>query len=173
MPTTNARPIQPITATTLDELLAKARQLPRKRAIQRLHDDDWEHAHRMLNALTPGTYVRPHRHADRYKGEGFILLRGQMALLIFDESGAVDWAHSQILAHSTGCFGMEIPPGVWHSLVALEETVIYEVKGQPAGGYVQDSDKDFAAWSPAEGAPEAEAFVQQLEAWARQLASLR
>jgi hypothetical protein len=51
----------------------------------------------------------------------------------------------------------------------LTDTVIYEVKGQPAGGYVQDSDKDFAPWSPAEGAPEADAFCRELEALARQL----
>jgi cupin fold WbuC family metalloprotein len=123
----------------------------------------------MLNALTPGTYVRPHRHADRYKSEGFILLRGELALLIFSEDGMVDWTHSRLLSPVTGCVGMEIPPGIWHSLVALAETVIYEVKGQPAGGYVQDSDKDFAPWSPAEGALEAGAYVQQLETWAHRL----
>jgi cupin fold WbuC family metalloprotein len=165
----NQRPIQSIQQNTLDDLLARARQHPRKRAIQRLHDDDWEHCHRMLNALTPGTYVRPHRHADQYKGEGFILLRGQLALLIFNNDGTIDWAHSRLLAHETGCLGMDIPPGIWHSLVALTDTVIYEVKGQPAGGYVQDSDKDFAPWSPAEGAPEADAFCRELEALARQL----
>ncbi len=165
----NQRPIQAIRQTTLDELLTRARQHPRKRAIQRLHDDDWEHCHRMLNALTPGTYVRPHRHADQYKGEGFILLRGQLAVLTFSDDGTVNWLHSQLLAHETGCLGMDIPPGVWHSLVALSDAVIYEVKGQPAGGYVQDSDKDFAPWSPAEGAREADEYVCKLEAWARQL----
>jgi hypothetical protein len=81
----------------------------------------------------------------------------------------VDWVNSCVLAQATGCLGMEIPPGTWHSLVALSDTVIYEVKGQPAGGYVQDSDKDFAPWSPAEGAPEAAAYVAHLEALACQL----
>ena len=165
----NERPIQAITQALLDELLQLARSSPRKRALKRLHADDWEHAHRMLNALTPGTYVRPHRHADRYKGEGFILLRGKLALLIFDDAGQLDGTRSRVLSAETGCVGMDIPPGVWHALVALAETVIYEVKGQPAGGYVQDMDKDFAAWSPAEGAPEAAAYCQELEAMARQL----
>lgn len=162
----NERPIQAITQSVLDELLQQARSSPRKRALKRLHDDDWEHAHRMLNALTPGTYVRPHRHTDEYKGEGFILLRGKLAVLIFDDVGQLDAARSRWLATETGCLGMDIPPGVWHSLVALAETVIYEVKGQPAGGYVQDTDKDFAVWAPAEGAPEAAAYCQELEAMA-------
>ena len=168
---TTERKIQTITAATLDALLAQARQSPRLRAIQRLHDDDWEHAHRMLNALTPGTYVRPHRHPDRYKGEGFILLRGRLAVLIFDEAGALNRAASCVLSLADGCFGMDIPPGVWHALVALEESVIYETKGQPAGGYVQDRDKDFAPWSPPEGDATAADFVKQLETMAQQVKS--
>jgi cupin fold WbuC family metalloprotein len=163
------RKIQTINRQLLDDLLQRARSLPRKRALLRLHDDDWEHAHRMLNALTPGTYVTPHRHADRYKGEGFILLRGKLAVLIFDDNGTLDRAQSRVLSSATGCLGMELPPGVWHSLVALEEAVIYEVKGQPAGGYVQALDKEFAPWAPAEGAPLAVAYGRQLDEWARQL----
>ncbi|NOT62687.1 MAG: WbuC family cupin fold metalloprotein [Acidobacteria bacterium] len=162
------RKIQTITKATLDALLEEARQLPRLRAIQRLHDDDWEHAHRMLNALVPGTYVRPHRHQDKYKGEGFMLLRGRLAVLIFDEAGALNQSASCVLSQADGCFGMDISPGVWHSLVALEASVIYEVKGQPAGGYVQDSDKDFAPWSPPEGDVAATDFVKQLETMAQQ-----
>jgi cupin fold WbuC family metalloprotein len=165
------RMIQTITTATLDGLLVQARQSPRRRAIQRLHDDDWEHAHRMLNALVPGTYVRPHRHGDKYKGEGFILLRGRLAVLIFDEAGALNQSSSCVLSQVAGCLGMDIPPGAWHSLVALEESVIYETKGQPAGGYVQDSDKDFAPWSPAEGDANAEDFVKQLEAMAQKVKS--
>ena len=165
----NNRPIQTINRQTLDELLQQARQHPRKRAIRRLHADDWEHAHRMLNALTPGTYVRPHRHNDQYKGEGFILLCGQMALLIFNADGTLRQTASRLLSYENGCLGMEIPPGIWHSLVALADTVIYEVKGQPAGGYVQESDKDFAPWAPAEGAPEADDYLRMLEELARRL----
>jgi cupin fold WbuC family metalloprotein len=163
------RSIQAITTATLDELLARARQSPRQRAIQILHDGAWEHAHRMLNALMPGTYVRPHRHPDKYKGEGFILLRGRLAVLIFDEAGTLNHEASCVLSHADGCYGMDIPPGVWHALVALEESVIYETKGQPAGGYVQDSDKDFAPWSPGEGEHGALEFVRKLEAFAREL----
>ena len=166
----NERMIQSITAATLDNLLEQARLSPRKRAIQLLHDDAWEHAHRMLNALTPGTYVRPHRHQDEYKGEGFILLRGKLAVLIFSETGALDLESSRILSRD-GCLGMDIPPGVWHCLVALEETVIYETKGQPAGGYVQDTDKDFAPWSPAEGDAAADDFVKRLEETAHYVAA--
>jgi cupin fold WbuC family metalloprotein len=157
------RPIQTIDAALLDELWQKALLAPRRRAILRFHDGDWEHAHRMLNALTVGTYVRPHRHEDQHQGEGFILLRGKLALLIFDDNGEVVAEQSRMLSSETGCFGMDIPPGVWHSLVAIEDSVIYEVKGQPAGGYVQAQDKDFAPWSPEEGSREADEYRQSLQ----------
>jgi cupin fold WbuC family metalloprotein len=156
--TMEQRPVRAIDSALLDQLSQQARQSPRRRAILCLHGGDWEHAHRMLNALAVGTYVRPHRHEDIHKGEGFILLRGAVALLIFTDSGEIDFEQSKLLSPIAGCLGMDIPPGFWHSLVALEDTVIYEVKGQPAGGYVQAKDKDFAPWSPEEGSREADDY---------------
>jgi cupin fold WbuC family metalloprotein len=161
--------VQKIDSKLLDELLERARQSPRRRAIHRLHDDDWEHAHRMLNALTPGTYVRPHRHESQFNGEGFILLRGKLAVLIFDNDGGVDRDRSCVLSASRGRIGMDIAPMVWHALVALEESVIYEVKGQPVGGYVQANDKHFAPWSPEEGSPDADEYVRVMERCVEQI----
>jgi cupin fold WbuC family metalloprotein len=156
------RPVQTIDSALLDELLRRARLSSRRRAIFCLHDGAWEHAHRMLNALAVGTYVRPHRHEDKHKGEGFIILRGKLALLIFTDAGEIDFGRSRVLSVDGGCLGMDIPPGAWHSLVALEDAVIYEVKGQPAGGYVQEEDKDFAPWSPEEGSREADEYCRFL-----------
>jgi len=161
--------IRRIDEPAISNVIEAARASARRRAIICFHDGDWEHCHRMLNALLPGTYVQPHRHPDRYKGEGFILLRGKLALLIFDEDGNLNQKRSCILSHEEGNIGMEIPPGIWHSLVALEESVIYEVKGQPAGGYVQATDKEFASWAPAEEESEVEPYLRLLENEARKL----
>ncbi|MBP6820690.1 MAG: WbuC family cupin fold metalloprotein [Acidobacteria bacterium] len=165
----NQRPIQAITSLLLDELLLQAKQSPRRRAIYCLHGGDWEHCHRMLNALTPGTYVRPHRHDSEHQSEAFILLRGKLALLLFDDEGRVDFSHSKILSPSEGMYGMDVPPRIWHTLVALENTVIYEVKGHPAGGYIQDRDKNFAEWAPDEGSAESGQYLHQMEAIAQRL----
>src|SRR5262245_43703852 len=156
------RPVQTIDSALLDDLLQRARLSLRRRAILCLYDGDWEHAHRMLNALSVGTYVRPHRHEDRHKGEGFVILRGRLALLIFTDTGEIDFERSRVLSAQGACLGMEIPPGVWHSLVALEDAVIYEVKGQPAGGYVQAEGEDFAPWAPEEGSREADEYCRFL-----------
>jgi cupin fold WbuC family metalloprotein len=157
------RRITQITAPLLDDLLARAAASPRKRAIHCFHAGDWEHAHRMLNALTVGTYVRPHRHASEFQSEGFILLRGRLVLLIFDDEGRVEREQSLVLAAEEGGFGMDIAPATWHSLVALADSVIYEVKGHPAGGYVEARDKDFAPWSPEEGSAESADYLKFLE----------
>jgi cupin fold WbuC family metalloprotein len=157
--------IQKIDAALLDELLVKAACSPRLRAILRLHDGDWEHCHRMLNALKVGTYVRPHRHINEHNSEGFIVLCGRLALLIFDDDGNVIEAESCVLKTADGQFGMDVAPNVWHTIVALEDTVIYEVKGHPPGGYVEESAKNFAPWSPAEGSAEANLYLRDLE-WA-------
>lgn len=166
----NQRPIQTITNELLDELLVRARSSPRLRSIHCLHSGDWEHCHRMLNALTPGTYVRPHRHDSDHQSEAFILLRGKLALLIFDEEGNVDFSSSRTLSPVEGLFGMDIPPRIWHNLVALEDAIIYEVKGHPAGGFVLERDKNFATWSPEEGSLESAAYLSYLEEVARRLA---
>ncbi len=155
--------IQAITAQKLDELQAQAKASPRLRSIHCFHEGDWEHCHRMLNALSVGTYVRPHRHADQHQSECFILLRGKLALLIFDDEGAVNTAQSLVLSPADGMYGLDIPPNTWHSLVALEDSVIYEVKGHPNGGFVMERDKSFSPWSPEEGSAEAHGYLARLE----------
>lgn len=166
----NEQKIQRIDAQLLDELLCKAADSPRRRTILRLHSGDHEHCHRMLNALKSGTYVRPHRHVNEHNSEGFIVLRGRLALLIFDETGNVIEAESCILDAAAGQFGMDIAPHIWHTLVALQDTVIYEVKGHPAGGYVEESAKNFAPWSPEENSVEAMSYLGKLEGIACRIA---
>ncbi|MBS1791822.1 MAG: WbuC family cupin fold metalloprotein [Acidobacteria bacterium] len=159
--------IQTITSYLLDNLRQQARSSPRRRVIHRLHNGDWEHCHRMLNALIPGTYVRPHKHDSDHQSEAFILLQGKVAVMIFDNDGNVDFVQSRILAQENGMYGIDIPPHIWHSLVALEITVLYEVKGHPTGGYIQERDKNFAPWSPEEGSVESQEYLRKMENWAQ------
>ncbi|WP_462321474.1 WbuC family cupin fold metalloprotein [Halochromatium sp.] len=144
------------------EMLAKtsnlARQSPRGRIIQRLHKDDDAPLHRMLNGMQPGSYARPHRHCTPPKAESFIVLSGALRFVAFDDGGnIVQWLD---LRPGSATFGVDIEPDVWHALIVLEpDTILFEVKNGP---YSPASDKDFAAWSPAEGTPEAEQFLGEL-----------
>src|SRR5512133_1830363 len=109
----------------LDELSLKAAASPRKRLNHNFHDDLGDPINRMLNAFEPGTYIQPHKHENPDKREVFIVLRGSLVVVFFDNSGTpVDFI---LLDPKKGNFAVEIPAGAWHSLFALESgTVVYE-----------------------------------------------
>jgi len=144
----------------LDQVSGKAKDVARKRMNHNFHDDYSDPINRMLNALEPGTYCRPHKHEFPDKREVFIVLRGTFAVFFFNENGDV----TQItkLSHAEGTYGVDIAPRIWHTLVCLEnDSVAYEVKDGP---YFQPNDKDFAPWAPAEGSDEASAYLTKLVA---------
>lgn len=130
----------------LDELSLKANNSPRKRLNHNFHDYLADPINRMLNAFEPGTYIQPHKHENPDKREVFIVLRGSLVVVIFDDSGnPVEFV---LLDPNKGNHAVEVPPGVWHSVVSLESgTVVYEIKDGP---YVQIDDKNFAKWAPKE-----------------------
>ena len=128
----------------MDQLSDRARQSARLRTNHNFHEDLDDGIQRMLNAMEPGTYVRPHCHAsDRW--EYFQIIRGRVRILLFDPAGQVleitELNASDILA-------IEIPGGTIHSIVSLESgTVLFELKPGP---YQATTDKNFAHWAPAE-----------------------
>ncbi|HEY3920005.1 MAG TPA: WbuC family cupin fold metalloprotein [Stellaceae bacterium] len=129
----------------IEELIAQARQAPRRRMNLNLHPQLGDPIQRLLNAGEPDTYVRPHRHrADRW--ELIITLRGRIDALFFDPSGRVTARHALLPGSS-----IEIPGGLWHGFVFAETgTVALEVKPGP---YDAALDKEFVSWAPAEGEP--------------------
>lgn len=136
-----------------DEVASEARRSPRLRRNHNLHAEP-ELVQRFLNVMQPGTYVRPHRHLRPSPGEGFecfLVLQGAMGVLLLNAEGAVI---EQMRLDAQGPLrGVEIPQGVFHTLVALApDTVMFEIKQGP---YQPASDKDFLGAFPAEGIPEA------------------
>ena len=136
-----------------------ARTAPRKRVHHRLHPTLEDPVQRMCVAMEPGSYFRPHRHSVPGRWELFIALRGAVAVLIFDDQGAVI-DRTEVRPHGETTL-IEIPGGAWHNLCVLEPgTVLFESKPGP---YAPLTDKDFAPWAPAEETTEAECF----ETWFR------
>jgi len=134
----------------LADLSQQARDSPRLRKNRNFHAMD-EPVHRLLNALEPGTYVRPHRHLDPDKAEAAIVVAGAIGVLLFDGEGAV--LESRLLTPGGADVGVQMPAGVWHTFVAMEPgSVFFEAK---AGPYAPQTPEETAAWSPAEGTPEA------------------
>ncbi|HAQ64508.1 MAG TPA: cupin fold metalloprotein, WbuC family [Bacteroidales bacterium] len=154
---TNKKPVR-IDALLLDTTSAQAKVSQRRRMNFNFHDHPSARIQRMLNAMEPGTYIRPHKHENPDKLEVFFCLRGSFAVVIFDDTGAI--IDLEILNPLEGRYGVEIGPGTWHCLVALEAgSVAYEVKDGP---YDVAVDKNFALWAPREDTPEAGYWVNNL-----------
>jgi cupin fold WbuC family metalloprotein len=142
----------------LDELSQRAANSPRRRLNLNFHEDLLDPINRMLNAFEPGTYIQPHKHENPDKREVFIVLRGSLVVVFFDDSG--NPTEFVLLDPKGGNYAVEIPVGTWHSLLALESgTVVYEVKDGP---YIPFSDKNFASWAPKEGEPGCDEYLKTL-----------
>ena len=150
--------IKIIDGKLLDDTSDKARQSPRLRMNHNLHELE-DRVQRMLNAIEPGSYIRPHRHLDPDKTELFLILKGIGAVITFSDTG--ETKDIVIMGKRYGTMGVEIPPGVWHTVVSLESgTVFMEIKDGP---YTASTDKDFAPWAPNPEDEEAKVYLKELE----------
>ena len=113
--------------TLFDELAERAKQSERLRMNFNLHESAESKAQRLFNALEPGTVLPIHRH--RATAETFIILRGKLDVMFFNDQGEETERHR--LDVSRGHYGIQIPKGQWHSLEVVEPAVIFEVKDGP------------------------------------------
>jgi cupin fold WbuC family metalloprotein len=142
----------------LDRLTVEAITSPRKRKNYNFHEVFSDPINRMLNALEPGTYVQPHKHENPDKREIFIGLRGSFVLFYFDDAGVV--TEYALISQESGCYGVEVEPRRWHSIVSLESgSVFYEIKDGP---YEANNDKNMAPWAPREGDATADDYLAAL-----------
>jgi len=140
------------TSDELESLREASRESPRKRMIQQIQRSEDAPVQRLLNAMQPGTYIRPHRHPSSGASETIIVLSGRLGVVIFDPTGKIVERH---VLPSGGL--VDIQPGIWHSMVCLEpNTVVAEFKKGP---YDVETDKEFASWS----SEQSTCFVQDLE----------
>lgn len=138
-----------IDQTLLDQTCQTARDSDRQRKNANFHPADDFPAHRLINAMQPGSYVRPHRHLDPHKDESIVVLQGRFGYLSFDDQGTI--AEALTLSAGGPVFGIDIPHGTTHTLLALEpNSVFFEAK---AGPFIPLSADEIAPWSPAEGTP--------------------
>ncbi len=142
----------------IDQVSAKAKVASRQRMNHNFHQSPEDPLNRMLNAMEPGTYVQPHKHENPDKREAFLILRGSILVVSFDETGNI--TDHIVLSPQKGNFGLEIPPRTFHTLICLEtDSVLYELKDGP---YEMTNDKIFAGWAPKEGNEECQAFMDKI-----------
>lgn len=137
----------------IEQLIWQASKSTRKRAILRLHEHE-EVVQRMVNAVLPGTYVPPHKHENPDKVELFSILKGQVAVLRFNDIGEID---SVLLLDEHGPIKIvEIPPRTYHSIVALEPSAVLEIIQGP---YDVATHKKIADWAPPEDSLKARDYL--------------
>lgn len=142
----------------LDGLSAAAQGNPRLRKNWNIHPNDEFPAHRLLNAMEPASYIRPHRHLDPLKDETFMIVRGRLGVIMFDDEGAV---LEKVLLESGGDrIGVDLPSGVFHTAVSLEAgTIFFEAK---AGPYIPLTEAEKPSWAPEDGTPDVLAYLESL-----------
>lgn len=146
-----------------DDLTAQANVNPRLRQHRNIHQSYQDICQRLFNAIEPGSYIRPHRHAAEPRDELLIAIRGSMALVMFDDGGVV----TKILRFgsdnkygSDWAAGAEVASTSWHTVIALEPgCVLLEVK---AGPFDPNQPKVLAPWAPEEGSDAAGDYLSRL-----------
>lgn len=147
-----------ITQDLLDQVTAQAKSIERKRKNFNFHNLDDAPCNRLLNAMEPGSYIRPHRHLDPNKDESLIIVRGRMGIIFFDDAGSV--TGTTLLSPGAGAIGVNVPHGEFHTVVSFDSgTVFFESK---AGPYRPLTEEEKAPWAPPEGSEEAGRYLSNL-----------
>lgn len=111
----------------IDKVSAEAEESPRLRMNFNLHESLDAKAQRLINVLLPGTVLPIHRH--RHTAETYVLLRGKMFVVFYDDMGAQ--IERYLLDPAIGNYGVHIPIGQWHGIEVIEPSAIFEVKDGP------------------------------------------
>lgn len=155
-------------AETLAALTAAAQSNPRLRSHMNIHRSYEDPCQRLLNAVEPGSYIRPHRHPCASTNETLLAVRGRFLLAVFDDHGVVIAASAMGPGWGDAVL-CELPPDVWHTAISLESgSVLFEAK---AGPFDPDRAKAFAPFAPEEGAPAASGYLREVTARAIALIS--
>lgn len=111
----------------LDKVTSEAEESPRLRMNYNLHESLDAKAQRLINVLLPATILPIHRHC--HTAETYVLLRGKMFVVFYDEMGAQ--IERYLLDTAIGNYGVQIPKGQWHTVEVIEPSAIFEVKDGP------------------------------------------
>lgn len=108
----------------IQELLAKAETMDRKRAYYDMRNSAEDESQRVLIAMLPGSASPIHRHPET--SETIVVLKGEATELLYDTDG--NECERTILNPAIGNYATLIPAGQWHTIIADKPTVILEAK---------------------------------------------
>jgi cupin fold WbuC family metalloprotein len=140
-----------LSSMMLDDLVTKAGDSARKRQHCNVHSSHDDPVQRLFNAIELDSYIRPHRHSVDPKTETLLGIRGTLTFVTFDNAGEITGTiefGAQVGGKPTRSVGVEVPPGIWHTVIANEPgSILFEVK---AGPFDSSRAKEWAPWAPSE-----------------------
>lgn len=141
----------------VEACLESAAASERRRHAKIFHERGDE-LNRIVNFLMTDTYMQPHLHPGEEKIERIQALQGIIAVIFFDNQGAV--THVDILEKDKHDY-VNVPAFAWHTYVVLSETAIsYETM---MGVYNEATWKKMASWAPPENTPESKSYLALLK----------
>lgn len=148
-----------IDSNLLQDTIVRSEESPRLRVNHNFHTCFEDPIQRFLNVLQPDSYIQPHRHMITDAFETFLILKGKIGIVLFNDEGKITEAYK--LSPKNGNYGIEIDGRVWHAIFALEEdSVCYELKRGP---YDPENAKEFASWAPGEEEDSCLCYFNQLK----------
>lgn len=109
-----------------DWMMEQAVRNPRKRWNYNLHQSLQSPSQRLLYALDPATKFSIHRH--RNTSETYVLLRGSVDIVFYDEDGNIQ---NCLNLSSYGVLGGQVLQNQYHTLIVNEPSIIMLVKDGP------------------------------------------
>ena len=139
------------------EGLLSAGSSARRRHLKLLHNPG-EEFNRGFSFTMQDSYMQPHLHPGDEKIEEIYLIQGKIAVLFFDDQGALT---EVVLLEKDGIEGVKVPAFTWHTYAMLSESAItYETM---MGRYDPKTWKEFAEWAPPENSSESLAYLHSLK----------
>ena len=111
-----------IDQNTLDTLTERAKASPRVRMNLDLRNSPEDGSQRMLNAMEPESRVAIHRH--RNTSETMVILRGRLAVDLYDASGETCVESVELTPNGT-VLAINVPLGQWHTARSLESGTVF------------------------------------------------
>lgn len=151
--------LRAVTHTALEQLRRDAAIASRQRMHLNVHRCYEENPQILYNCLLRGSYMRPHRHVQDGRQEFFVCLEGEVLLVTFTETGAINAVLHMAKCGLSKVSSVMVQPSAWHTLVCVsEQAMLLEVKPGP---FRPDLAKEFAPWSPEEDDPRGMSLLDQ------------
>ena len=123
-------------------LKKKSRSNPLKKGRLCIHSNIKDDIHQMIIYHSKGTYIRPHKHLN--KEESYLLLQGEMDVVLFDNKGNVTKVIKMGNLRSKKIFFFRMKKSIFRTLIMKKDSIFLEIKQGP----FTKKNVIWASWSP-------------------------